>query len=101
MWWSGEHDSSREEVTEISTPYTPQPALRSLPDVLPPDNRTLGWKVLEWTADYLIQPDGPYAGQPWEFTREQAKIVLRWYAIDEHGRFTHRRGVIRRMKGWG
>jgi hypothetical protein len=57
--------------------------------------------VLEWTATYLQQPDGLTAGQPWMFTDEQARIVLRWYAIDGKGRFGFRRGVLRRMKGWG
>jgi len=78
----------------------PEP-IRSWPDVVPPDNRTLGWQVLEWTAEYLNQPDGPAAGKPWEYTTEQVKIILRWYQIDDTGRFIHRRGVLRRMKGWG
>jgi len=75
--------------------------VRSFPDVVPPEDRTLGWEVLQWCANYLKQPDGPNAGDPWEFTVEQAKIILRWYAIDNDGRFLYRRGVIRRMKGWG
>jgi hypothetical protein len=49
----------------------------------------------------LLQPDGPSAGEPWVFTDEQARIVLRWYQIDARGRFAFRRGVLRRMKGWG
>jgi hypothetical protein len=28
-------------------------------------------------------------------------MVLVWYEIDENGTFTRRRGVVRRMKGWG
>ena len=78
----------------------PEP-VRSWPDVVPADNRTLGWQALEWTAEFLNQPDGPAAGRPWEYTTEQVKIVLRWYEIDDLGRFIHRRGVLRRMKGWG
>jgi hypothetical protein len=70
-------------------------------DGVPDENRTLGWNVLAWTAEYLQQPDGPNAGQPWLFTDEQARIVLRLYEIDDHGRFVYRRGVLRRMKGWG
>lgn len=84
----------------MTAPARPEP-IRSWPDIVPPDNRTLGWQVLEWTAEYLNQPDGPAAGQPWEYTTEQVKIILRWYEIDERGRFIHRRGVLRRMKGWG
>lgn len=63
--------------------------------------RTLGWDVLEWTRQYLEQPDGPTAGEPWRFTREQALFVLNWYAVDASGRFVYRRGMLRRMKGWG
>lgn len=76
-------------------------AVCTWPDVVPDPKRTLGWDVLAWTADHLQQPDGPRAGEPWEFTTEQARIVLRWYEIDDAGRFVHRRGVLRRMKGWG
>ena len=75
-------------------------AVRSMPDVTPPENRTLGWQVLAWTRAYLRQPDGENAGADWVFTPEQARIVLRWYAVDESGRFVYRRGVLRRMKGW-
>jgi phage terminase large subunit-like protein len=57
--------------------------------------------VLDWSAEYLRQPDGPAAGSLWQFTREQARIILRWYAIDATGRFVYRRGVLRRMKGHG
>lgn len=68
---------------------------------MPANNRTLGWDVLEWTTEYLRQPDGPDAGEPWTYTNEQVRIVLRWYELDDKGRFVHRRGVLRRMKGWG
>ena len=63
--------------------------------------RTLGWQVLGWTAEYLRQPDGPDAGRPWNYTDEQARFVLWWYALDEHGRFVYRSGMLRRVKGWG
>ena len=73
--------------------------VRIAPEGLP--EHTLGWQILGWTADYLLQPDGPNAGQPWEFTREQARFVLWWYAVDAAGRFVYRYGMLRRMKGWG
>ena len=63
--------------------------------------RTLGWDVLGWTAEYLLQPDGPDAGSRWNFTPEQTRFVLWWYALDATGRFLYRNGVLRRMKGWG
>lgn len=75
--------------------------VRTWPDVVPDDNATLGWAALEWSAAFLRQPDGPDAGGLFTFTREQVRILLRWYEIDRTGRFVHRRGAIRRMKGWG
>lgn len=75
--------------------------IRTWPDTVPPPERTLGWDVLAWTAENLLQPDGPDAGGPWKFTPEQVRIVLRWYEIDEHGTFTRRQGTVRRLKGWG
>lgn len=62
---------------------------------------TLGWDALAWSADYLLQPDGPNAGDPWRFTPEQARFLLWWYAIDGDGKFIYRSAVLRRMKGWG
>jgi hypothetical protein len=74
-------------------------AVRIGPDGTP--DLTLGWDVLGWTAEYLLQPDGPRAGEPWRFTPEQARFILWWYAVDRAGRFVYRSGVLRRMKGWG
>ena len=74
-------------------------AIRTVGDTTP--ERTLGWLMLGWGGDYLVQPDGPHAGEPLVFTPEQARILLRWYALDERGRFVYRRGALRRMKGWG
>lgn len=62
---------------------------------------TLGWQILGWTREYLLQPDGPNAGEPWVFTDEQALFLLNWYAVDRDGRFVYRYGMLRRMKGWG
>ncbi|WP_180931865.1 terminase [Streptomyces sp. AJS327] len=75
--------------------------IRTWPDTVPPPERTLGWDVLEWTARYLLQPDGPDAGSAWRFTDEQVRIVLRWFEIDDQGAFTRRQGTVRRLKGWG
>lgn len=62
---------------------------------------TLGRAVTAWAVQNLRQPDGPNAGSPWHFTHEQYRFLLWWYAIDESGRFVYRRGVLRRLKGWG
>jgi len=67
--------------------------------ILPPS--TLGWQALAWTARWLRHSDGPDAGKPWRYTDEQARFILWWYAVDEAGRFVYRRGMLRRMKGWG
>lgn len=62
---------------------------------------TLGWDVVAWSSTTLLQPDGPNAGQQWVWTNEQLRFLLWWYAVDEFGRFSYRRGVMRRLKGAG
>ena len=59
--------------------------------------KTLGWEIAGWCAEYLLSKEGG----PWKFTLEQLRFVLWWYAIDEHGEFIYRTGVLQRMKGWG
>jgi hypothetical protein len=74
------------------------PTWRKAPDgswALP--ERTLGWQIAGWCAEYLRAEDGG----PWKFTREQLRFVLHWYALDESGRFLNRKGVLQRLKGWG
>lgn len=83
-------------MTAVLSPTEP---VRLGPEGIP--DRTLGWEALAWTAEFLRQPDGPDAGGPWVFTNEQARFVLNWFAIDEFGRFVYRRGMLRRLKGWG
>ena len=63
--------------------------------------KTLGWQVINWMAKYLKQPNGPHAGEPFLPTLEQARFLLWWFALDEKGRFAYRKGVLRRLKGWG
>lgn len=77
----------------------PVKGVRIGPEGLP--EHTLAWQIFGWTRKYLLQPDGPHAGEPWNFTDEQAHFVAWWYAIDAHGRFVYRSGMLRRMKGWG
>jgi hypothetical protein len=74
-------------------------AVKIGPEGLP--KLTLGWQALAWTAEYLRQPDGDNAGDPWKYTDEQARFLLWWYAVDERGRFIYRQGMLRRLKGWG
>jgi hypothetical protein len=59
--------------------------------------RTLGWQVAGWCSEYLRNDKG----EAWQFTLEQLRFVLWWYAIDERGNFVHTMGVLQRLKGWG
>jgi hypothetical protein len=63
--------------------------------VLP--DATIGWDVLGFAGCWLQHR----RGVPWRFTLEQARFVLWWYAVDEHGRWLFDDGVIQRLKGWG
>jgi phage terminase large subunit-like protein len=89
-------------VLEVSPVYGPGELtpVRSIPDTFPMPYDTIGWDVLAWATDYLRQPDGPESGEPWRFTGEQTRIVLRWYAI-EGTAFRYKQGTIRRLKGAG
>lgn len=61
--------------------------------------KTLGWEVLNWWAEYVNSPGS--AGGPFIPTLEQARFTLWWYAVDENGKYSYREGVLRRLKGWG
>lgn len=58
---------------------------------------SLGWGVLSWCGIWLRDKNG----QPWQFTAEQARFILWYYAIDEVGDFVYHSGVLQRLKGWG
>lgn len=62
---------------------------------------SLAPQVEAWCTANLRQPDGPDAGEPWRFTREQRRFLWCWYAIDRRGRWRWSRGVKRRSKGAG
>lgn len=62
---------------------------------------SLGWDVLDWVSENLRVPDGPFAGDPLELTDEQATLLVRWYQIDNRGRFVYRRGSKRAPQGSG
>jgi hypothetical protein len=59
--------------------------------------KTIGWQIAGWCAEYLRAEDSG----PWRFTNEQLRFLLWWYAVDDDGRFIHRKGVLQRLKGWG
>jgi hypothetical protein len=62
---------------------------------------SLGWDVLDWAEQYLSVPDGPMAGEPLVLTDEQTAILVRFYGLDDRGRFLFRRAAVRRAQGWG
>lgn len=59
--------------------------------------RTLGWRVLAWCGVWLRDK----RGQPWQFTPEQARFILWYFALEESGEFTYHSAVLQRLKGWG
>lgn len=75
--------------------------LPTLDDFLSGRVKTLGWQILDWGSTYLGQPDGAYKGAQWQYTREQALFILRFYSVDDYGIFRYRRAVLERVKGWG
>lgn len=71
----------------------------TMPSGLP--TYTLGWGAARWAAQYLRHPNGPRAGQPWEFTPSQLRFLLWWYALDDEGRWLYTHGARRLAKGSG
>ncbi|WP_051766117.1 terminase [Streptomyces sp. NRRL F-5135] len=90
---------AEEQVPDVVEPFTLGPTWKRGPDgrfVLP--EYTLGWQCLAWTATYLQH----YVGKAWQYTPEQARLTLWWYAMDpETNRFRWRDGVLQRLKGHG
>lgn len=76
-----------------------QDRLITLPDGVP--ERTLGFEALAWAAKYLRHPDGPRAGQRWQFTHEQARFILWFYEVDERGDWVWGHAARRLSKGSG
>lgn len=59
---------------------------------------TVGWRVLAWCGIWLRDKHG----QPWQFTPEQARFILWYFAIDpETTDFLYHSAVLQRLKGWG
>ncbi|PQP24154.1 terminase [Rhodococcus opacus] len=58
---------------------------------------TLGWRVLAWCGKWLRNSKG----EPWQFTPEQTRFLLWYYAVNPNGSFTHPNAVLQRLKGWG
>lgn len=80
-------------------PATPAERLSTLPDGEP--ERTLGWLAVEWAETWLVQPNGPRAGQPFRFTADQIQFLVWWYALDADAHWLFHHGVRRLAKGSG
>lgn len=85
----------------LTSPPTETPSPDPVLTLPPLPDLTLAPRVLDWCQEYVRQPDGPDAGQPWRFTLEQQRFLWYLYAIDDRGRFLWSRAVLRRAKGWG
>jgi hypothetical protein len=59
---------------------------------------TLGWDVLAWCGLWLRDK----RGQPWQFTAEQTRFLLWFYAVDpEMSAMQYHSAALQRLKGWG
>lgn len=85
--------------TNIAADSGPASRLSTLPEGWP--EYTLGDEAAKWAQKWLIQPNGPRAGQPFELTFDQYRFLVWWYAIDREGQWLFNHGVRRLAKGSG
>lgn len=83
----------------LAADVAPQDRLVTLPQGVP--ELTLGWEVIAWAGTYLKHPNGPRAGQRWEFVESQVLFLLWWYAVDPAGAWIFHHGCRRLSKGSG
>lgn len=90
-------------MTSATAP--PAERLSTLPPGIP--ELTLGYQAAGWAEGKfgefsgLVQPNGPKAKQPFQFTPGQLRFLLWWYAVDEAGQWLFNHGVRRLSKGSG
>lgn len=77
----------------------PLDRLITLPEGTP--ELTLGWEAVRFATKYLRQPNGPQAGERFQFVESQLRFILWWYALDADGQWLFRRAVRRLAKGSG
>jgi hypothetical protein len=82
-----------------SAPVPPGDRLSTLPEGAP--ELTLGHVAAKWTHDWLVQPNGPRAGMPFQLTFDQFRFLLWWYAVDADGAWLFTHGVRQLAKGSG
>lgn len=78
---------------------SPAERLVTLPTGVP--ELTLGYAVAKWMQDWLVQPNGPKARQPFRVIDSQLQFLAWWYAVDEDGNWLYHHGVRRLAKGSG
>ena len=62
---------------------------------------TLGWEAYRWQVKYLVQPNGPKAGQRYAPTMRQLLFLLHWYGLNSDGTWVYNHGARRLSKGSG
>lgn len=78
---------------------SPADRLATLPLGVP--ELTLGYEAIDWAEQWLVQPNGPHAKQPFRLTRGQGRFLLWWYAVDPNGRWLFHHAARRLAKGSG
>jgi hypothetical protein len=58
---------------------------------------TLGWRILAWCGVWLRDKHG----KPWQFTAEQTRFILWYFAVNDDGSWFAHSAVLQRLKGWG
>ena len=86
-------------TTAPGSPTPPAERLATLPEGEP--TLTLGYEAAAWAHEWLVQPNGPRARQPFRLTLDQFRFLLWWYSVDEEGRWLYGHGARRLAKGSG
>ncbi len=86
-------------VSPPSGATAPADRLTTLPTGVP--DLTLGWEAVRWTSKYIRQPNGPKAGERFQFVDSQIRFLLWWYAVDDDGGWLFHHAVRRLAKGSG
>ncbi|MFB7420770.1 terminase [Streptomyces sp. NPDC056210] len=82
-----------EPVLTVKDDYVPQCDPCKTFNNLMCEHRTLGWGVLRWAAEHFRAD--------WRYTKSQRRTILRWYEIDENGKFVYQTGTLQLAKGSG
>lgn len=64
----------------------------------PEDAKTLGWDVYFWMKEWLVHG---LTGEELELNDETLAFLLRYYAVNDDGRWTYDRAAMRRARGTG